>query len=226
MRLQRNTNQTTPQKKEKTKERTRSIDGCLFHNTHKLIQINCSITILIKLINHRLQLLITQLLTQLACYSAQVAYTDCARLVVVEQSEGFLDLVVGIALGQLRALDSRGIRRGWRLGLVRGRDEVVSGCVCLCVMLCAHLCCHDVDEVGVRDKAGLIPDTAHHTPHVPHHDVSQHRLGNARQRLEDKKHVRRTLRSVLATDLSYSFISLSTSAFLTSNPIAFMLTLS
>lgn len=78
-----------------------SIYRRLFHDTHELIQINRPIPILVELINHSLQLLIAQLLTQLTRHSSQVADVDGAGLVVVEQCERLLDLVVGVALGQL-----------------------------------------------------------------------------------------------------------------------------
>ena len=99
--------QITPRRQQST----HSIDRRLFHDAHELVQINRAIPILIELIDHGLQLLVTQLLTQLACHSSKIAYTDRARLIVIEESERLLDLIVGIALSQLSNRTPRDVSR-------------------------------------------------------------------------------------------------------------------
>lgn len=65
--------------------------------TDELIPINHAVAVQIELIDHGGQVLLAQLLAELAGDAAQVVQADLARAVLVEEVEGAEDLVAGVA---------------------------------------------------------------------------------------------------------------------------------
>merc|ERR1719263_2214008 len=74
---------------------------CLLHDSEKFFFINFTIAISICLIDHFLQFLVCHALANLLSNALQVLETDFASLIIVEEAEGFQDLVFRISVQDL-----------------------------------------------------------------------------------------------------------------------------
>ena len=75
-----------------------SVDAGLLHNGEEFVFTDLAVAVLVKLVDHRLQLVVAQVLAQLARHSAQIAQTDAARVVLVEELERLEDFLYGVPL--------------------------------------------------------------------------------------------------------------------------------
>merc|ERR1719160_2254834 len=65
----------------------------LLHDAVELVNIDLTIAIAVSLVDHVLELLLVDVLTELLGNTAQVAQRDLASVVVVEELEGLADLL-------------------------------------------------------------------------------------------------------------------------------------
>merc|ERR1719509_534135 len=70
----------------------------LFHDISKLFERDLSVLVFVELIDHRMNLIVVERLSEFACDALQIFERDLSRLIVVEELEGFEDFFVGIAV--------------------------------------------------------------------------------------------------------------------------------
>ena len=66
-----------------------SVDAGLFHNAEEFVFTDLAVSIFVKLVDHGLELVVTQVLAEFTRNSTQIAERDFASAVFVEQLEGF-----------------------------------------------------------------------------------------------------------------------------------------
>ena len=99
-----------------------SVDAGLLHNGKEFVFTDLTVTVLVKLVDHRLQLVVAQVLAQLARHSAQIAQTDAARVVLVEELERLEDFLDGVPL---RNFGGHYLQEVWVLNLAGALAVVV-----------------------------------------------------------------------------------------------------
>jgi len=75
------------------------VQGGLLHNRQELLFIDLPILVLVKLINHGLQLVVREFLPELPRHTAQVLQRDSPLLIVIEKLEGLQNLIHRVSLG-------------------------------------------------------------------------------------------------------------------------------
>merc|ERR1712178_489699 len=73
----------------------------LLHDAVELVNVDLTITIAISLVDHVLELLIVDVLTELLSNTSKVAEGDLVGVVVIEELEHLLDVLAGVLLAHL-----------------------------------------------------------------------------------------------------------------------------
>merc|ERR1711896_49328 len=73
----------------------------LLHDAVELVKVDLAITITVGLVDHVLELLIIDVLTELLSNASEVAEGDLVGVVVIEELEDLLDVLTGILLAHL-----------------------------------------------------------------------------------------------------------------------------
>jgi hypothetical protein len=75
-----------------------SVDAGLLHDIEEFLFVDLTVTILVELVNHGLELIVTQVFSKLAGNSAQVTKRNLASVVLIEKLESLQDLLNGVTL--------------------------------------------------------------------------------------------------------------------------------
>merc|ERR1712178_143214 len=73
----------------------------LLHDAVELVNVDLAITITVGLVDHVLELLIIDVLTQLLGHASEVAEGDLVGVVIIEELEPLLDILTGVLLAHL-----------------------------------------------------------------------------------------------------------------------------
>merc|ERR1719198_630046 len=74
---------------------------CFLHDTKELFLVDFPITVSVCLINHLLELLVCHALSKLLGNPLQIFKGDLAGFIIIEQTESFQDLILGVAVQDL-----------------------------------------------------------------------------------------------------------------------------
>ena len=73
----------------------------LLHDAVELVKVDLAITVTVGLVDHVLELLIIDVLTELLSHAGEVAEGDLVGVVVIEELEHLLDVLTGVLLAHL-----------------------------------------------------------------------------------------------------------------------------
>ena len=82
-----------------------SIYAGLLHYVEELLIVDLTVAVLVELVDHCLKFVIAEVFAQLARHASQVAETDLASVVLIEQLEGLEDLFNWVALSDFGSHD-------------------------------------------------------------------------------------------------------------------------
>ena len=76
-------------------------DALLLHDAVELVKVDLAIAITVGLVDHVLELLVIDVLSELLSHAGEVAEGDLVGVVIVEQLEHLLDVLAGVLLAHL-----------------------------------------------------------------------------------------------------------------------------